>query len=207
MIKASHHRVIYPLFCHLTRWLIKKHFHSTQLVGSFHDRGLPLLVLANHTSWWDGFWILHHNLKRWHRRFFFMMLEEQLQKHWYFRFTGGFSVKRNSRSTFDSIQYAAEILNDSRNLLLLFPQGQLHSIYDRDFEFQSGTSQIIHRCKNEIEILMVANLVDYYAHQRPTLYTYIETYQSDAKDIHSLQAAYSEFYQKSLTHHINRAVR
>ena len=207
MIKASHHRFIYPLFCHLTRRLMKWHFHSTQFVGSFHDRGLPLLVLANHTGWWDGFWILYHNLKYWNRRLFFMMLEEQLRKHWYFRHAGGFSVKRNSRSAFESIQYAAEILQDNRNMLLLFPQGELHSIYDHDFIFQSGTSQIIERCKNEIQILMVANLVDFYAHRRPTLYTHIETYQSDAKDIHSLQEAYREFYQKTLTHHINSAER
>ncbi len=207
MIKASHHRFIYPLFCLLTRRLVKKHFHNTNMIGSFHDRGLPLLILANHTGWWDGFWILHHNLKYWNRHFFFMILEEQLRKHWYFRYAGGFSVKRKSRSAIESIQYATEILQDNRNMLLLFPQGELHSIYDRDFVFQSGATQVIKKCTTEIQIVMVANLVDYYAHPRPSLYTYIEEYPLNALDVQPLEAAYCVFYEKTVKQHINNAER
>lgn len=207
MIKASHHFLIYPLFCLLTRWLVHLHFHKTYQEGTFNDKGLPLLIIANHTGWWDGFWILYLNIKRWKRRFFFMMLEEQLLKHWYFSRTGGFSVKRHSRSVLESIQYAVKILKDKQNMLLLFPQGQLHSMYDRCFEFQAGVGHILRQCTTEVQILMVVNLVDYHAHRRPSLHSYVEEYSSKVMDCKSLQQAYQQFYNTAIEHHINTTQR
>lgn len=117
MIRAKHHNVMYPFFKWLTRFLLKRNFHALQIEGPFHDNGRSVLVVANHISWWDGFWVEYLNQKIIHRRFHFMMLEEQLKKHWYFQYTGGFSVNRNSREIVESIDYAVELLNKDDNLV------------------------------------------------------------------------------------------
>jgi len=92
MIKAKHHIIINTIFNWLTSFLLKRNFNSLQINSDFADNGNPILIIANHISWWDGFWILYLNKKVIHRKFHFMMLEEYLKKHWYFQYIGGFSV-------------------------------------------------------------------------------------------------------------------
>ena len=67
------------------------------LLVDFNDRNLPVLLISNHISWWDGFWAMYINLKVLKRKFHFMMLEEQLRKYWFFNYTGGFSVNKKSK--------------------------------------------------------------------------------------------------------------
>ena len=98
MIKARHHILLYPFF----RWYVlkkmKRHFANCEIIGEVPESGKPMLCVANHMSWWDGIWVFYVNEKKFQRRFHFMMLEEQLKKNWFFKYTGGFSVKKSSKS-------------------------------------------------------------------------------------------------------------
>ena len=69
MIKAKHHFVIYPLFKWLTRLLVKRNFKKIVVEGKFEDNGNSILVIANHISWWDGFWAEYLNIRVFHRKF------------------------------------------------------------------------------------------------------------------------------------------
>ncbi len=195
MITAKHHRVIYPLFQGLSHHLMRRHFHQMQIEGRFKDNGKAILVLANHSSWWDGFWLMQLNLKRLKRRFHFMMQEEQLKKHWYFRYTGGYSIQKKSRTALDSLQYTSELLQEQNNMVLLFPQGAIHSLYADVVTFASGTNRILHSLPPDTQILFVVNLPDYFAHKKPVLFTYLQHYL--AKDLQHDQAevAYQAFFQ------------
>ncbi len=82
--KATHHQVIYPFFQMYTRWKIWRNFHGVIITGEYHEKDLPILLITNHISWWDGFWADYINMKLFHRKFYFMMLEEQLLKHMFF---------------------------------------------------------------------------------------------------------------------------
>ena len=77
--KASHHRVIYPFLQLYSLWKIKINFHRVFVSGDFEEKGLPVLLISNHISWWDGFWVVYLNIKLFHRKFYFMMLEEELR--------------------------------------------------------------------------------------------------------------------------------
>jgi 1-acyl-sn-glycerol-3-phosphate acyltransferase len=201
MIRAKHHIVIYPLFKWLTGFLLRRNFNSIHIEGSYHDNKNPILLIANHISWWDGFWIMYLNLKILHRKFHFMMLEQQLKKHWYFQYSGAYSVKKKSRSIIQSLRYTNKLLQDSRNMVFLFPQGKIHSLYNNSIKFEKGVQKIIDHTMDEVQIVYVANLIDYFSHSKPNLFIYMKAYL--AKDLKGnlAEAKYKRFFDGVLCQH------
>jgi len=199
MIQAKHHIIIHPMFKWLTAFLLRRTFSSIHIDGNFKDNGKPILVIANHISWWDGFWMMHLNLKVLHRKFHFMMLEEQLKKHWYFQYTGAFSVKKKSQSIIESLHYTEKLLCKPDNMVFLFPQGKINSLYNNTIHFESGVQRIIEQAKDDLQVLFVANLLDYLSDSKPNLFMYIKGYL--AKDLKGKLAEnkYNNFYDKVLS--------
>lgn len=200
IIKAKHHFVIHPIFKLFSRVMINKHFAQIEVVGNFHvssDRSI--LLLSNHSSWWDGFWQLYLNMQVFKKKFHFMMLEEQLKKHWYFNYTGGYSVKKSARSIVETIQYSAELLSHPDNLVLIFPQGKVESIHKHTFEFEKGAEKIIERVeRSNVQIVFLVNSIDYFINKRPILYHYITEYKEAATDYLSLEKSYNVFFKESI---------
>lgn len=200
MIKAKHHIVIYPIFKGLTRFLLRKKFNSTNIEGNFCDNGSAVLVIANHISWWDGFWLMHLNLKILHRRFHFMMLEGQLKKHWYFQYSGAYSVRKNSRSIIESLMYTSDILKNSENMVFMFPQGEIKSLYNNSIRFEKGVKKIIEQCADDVQVLFVANLVDYFSDSKPNLYMYLKSHTVKQLKEKAVESEYNTFYNNALIH-------
>jgi hypothetical protein len=111
MLKASHHCLIYPFFSPIYAFVDETEFSFGKHYSDkfFFVGNLPLLMIANHISWWDGFWAMYLNLKVFHKKFYFMMLEDQLLKFRFFQWTGGFSIKKKSREMIESLTYASKI--------------------------------------------------------------------------------------------------
>lgn len=198
MIKAKHHMVIYPLFKWLTMFLIRRHFHNIVLKGEYTVKEKPLIIIANHVSWWDGFWIMYLNLKLLHKRFHFMMLEVQLRKHWYFQYSGAYSVQRRSRSIIESLDYTVELLKDSKNMVFVFPQGMISSMYNDHIKFERGVERIIKQAPDNLDVLFVANFVDFFSEPKPSLFMYISSYSAGNMNEISIESAYTAFYMEAL---------
>lgn len=196
MIKARHHTVIYPLFQNLTRWLMSRNFSDVKLIGDVPKEG-SVLVLANHISWWDGFWMMYLNLHKLKRKFHFMMLEEQLKKHWYFRYTGAYSVKKHSREALESINYTLGILAEDGNMVFVFPQGKIHSMHQHEIHFEQGVKRIVKKAEDKVQVLFVANFVDYLSEAKPQLYIYTEYYSVRVVD-EEIEKCYQQFYKRCL---------
>lgn len=207
IIKAKHHFFIYPFFQHYTLRQLRKKFHSVKIIGEFDEKKQPVLIIANHMSWWDGFFLMYLNLKRLHRKFHFMMLEEQLRKHWYFNYAGGYSVRKNSKIIFKTLKYTAELLEDKNNMIFIFPQGEIRSMHEQTLTFESGVERIIQYCNNDVHILFVANLIEYFSNPKPTLFIHIQTYDGTDYTTKYLQNAYNNFYKKAIDYQINEEVR
>jgi len=200
MLKAEHHCLIYPFFRQYTLLLMKRNFHSVNIIriNSFRNENLPVLMIANHISWWDGFWAMYLNLKVFQKKFYFMMLEEQLLKYRFFQWTGGFSIKKKSREMIESLHYAAKILDDPDNLLLIFPEGKLQSLYNPFHVFEKGIERIVQDHQDNFQTVFVANFIDYLSHKKPDLYMYVCEYQGNGFSHSELQEAYNVFYGKCL---------
>jgi len=205
IIKARHHWFIYPFFKFYATYKIWRHFNSVSISEGFTERGLPVLLLCNHVSWWDGFWVMYANLKVFHRKFHFMMLEEQLRKYSFFINTGGYSVKKGSRSVIESINYTIELLTVNKNLVMLFPQGKITSLYDQSFHFEKGVERILKVVNGKVQIIFLANLVDYLSKEKPSLSIYLQEWKRSDNDIEKIQEDYNHFFEGCVAANINKA--
>nr|WP_319269082.1 1-acyl-sn-glycerol-3-phosphate acyltransferase [uncultured Draconibacterium sp.] len=176
---------------------MKRHFQSFTINGAIQDKSLPILLICNHVSWWDGIWTLYTNQQLFKRKYHFMMLEEELRKNWFFQYTGGFSITKQSKSIFETFDYTAKLLSDAQNLVLLFPQGNIKSIYQNQFEFEKGIEKILQRTKNEIQIIFQANLIDYFADAKPNAFFFLQQY-TGAYELKKLETAYNIFYKQCM---------
>jgi len=201
IIKAKHHRIIFPMFQYLGRTLIRYNFNSVYIHGDFIDNQKALLVIANHMSWWDGFWVELLNHKIFHRKFHFMMLEEQLKKHWYFQYTGGYSVKKKSRSAIESINFTLELLERPQNMVLMFPQGKIHSMHVDYIKFEKGIEKIIQKSPHDTQVIFVVNLVDYFSNKKPNLYMYFKSFLANDLKKSDIENKYNVFYNETLNQH------
>ena len=197
MLKSRHHFIVYPFFQHYTRYLLKTRYHTVSIENHFADNGNAVLLIGNHVGWWDGFWAMYLNLKVLKRKFHFMMLEEQLLRYRFFNYTGAFSVNKGSRSVVESIRYASELLNDSKNMLLMYPQGRLHSMYEHHFQFEKGIERMLKNRERKVQVVFSANLVDCFTEPKPSLSIYTENYEG-AFTVEALEQAYNDFYARCL---------
>lgn len=204
MIKAKHHVVIYPLFKGLSRFLLKRTFNSLQLEGILTDVGGSVLLIANHISWWDGFWVEYLNQRVFKRVFHFMMLEEQLKKHWYFRFTGGYSVKIKSRDVLKSLAYTIQLLSHRSNMVLMFPQGKIHSGHTAIVHFEKGIQAVVDGCPDTTQVVFLANFTDYFSDPKPNLCMYAQQCSASELKHKSIEEAYNRHYTSALNTHQKR---
>jgi 1-acyl-sn-glycerol-3-phosphate acyltransferase len=200
--RASHHIFLYPFFQFYSVWKTKRNFHRVYLNGAFIDKNLPVLLISNHFSWWDGFWAVYLNEKVFHRVFHFMMLEEKLKKNMFFNKTGGFSVKKGSKSVIETIDYTAQLLSDKKNLVLIFPQGEIRSMHTSEILFEKGIEHIIKKINSRIHLVFLVNIVDYFSSPKPGLYMYLREYQGDDFTTEALQKEYNRFYSESITENL-----
>lgn len=167
--------------------MLRKHFHQVYAEIESCQAEKSVLLIGNHFSWWDGFIGNYLCYKYYKKKFHVMMLKEQLAKRMFLNKAGAFSVEKSSRSAVESILYSAEILSGKNNLLMMFPQGSIESLYHRDFQFARGIEKILEKCDPRPEIVFNINLVDYFSRASPTLYIRTSSYQGDlsAKEIES----------------------
>jgi 1-acyl-sn-glycerol-3-phosphate acyltransferase len=196
MIKSSHSLWGRLFFNNYARIKLNKQFQNIHFVGSIEDNGLPTLIISNHFSWWDGFIQIMLNKKILQRQFHVMMLEEQLRKFMLLTKYGAFSVQKNSRSIIESLNYSIDLLNDSKNLLLLFPQGEIQSLYTDEFKFETGLQYILSNKKTDIQLIFNINLIDYFSDKRPSLTIYFKKYELTKSDkLQDIEADFNHFAQ------------
>ncbi len=168
----------FPLRGMIVRCLIysslRKHFDrvffrmATPLTAE--QRLLPIIICANHSSWWDGYVAAlverHLGLDA-----YLMMEEPQLRRYFFFRWAGCFSVDRhNARSAIKTIQYAASLLKGHPGRFVwLFPQGKIVPNDHRPLIFFSGAAHIAKAAAPAL-LYPVATRIEYMAEQYPNLY-------------------------------------
>lgn len=208
IIKAKHHFVIHPIFKLFSRVMINSHFSHVEVMGNVDvSSNRSILLISNHSSWWDGFWQLNLNSKVFKKKFHFMMLEEQLRKHWYFNYTGGFSVKKSARSAVETIQYSAGLLSHPHNLVLMFPQGKVESIHKHTLTFEKGVEKILERTNREyVQIVFLVNSIDDFINRKPVLHHYITEYNGENIHYGELEKSYNAFFANCIKQQTDKTV-
>lgn len=205
IVKSKHHFIVYPYFRFYTIVKIWMNFQRVVISGEFKDKKLPLLIISNHMSWWDGIWVMYLNIKLLKRKFHFMMLEEQIGKFPILNKVGGYSVRKRSRTIIETLNYTNELLSDKKNLVLLFPQGEIQSLYTRKIKFGKGLERILKDNAGKIQIIFLANLIDYFSKEKPTLYIYLKEYTEPESSMEITEKEYNSFYSACISENINKS--
>jgi hypothetical protein len=176
MIKARHSRWAQSLFHRYIMRLMQHHFHAFHLLGEVPvwPDNAHLLVLPNHCSWWDGFFIHLLNTRVWHRRPYLMMLEEQLEQHRFFARLGVFSVRSDGfAAARQSLCYIRQVMAEqppAEIFLALFPQGELRPDFIRPLGYKPGILWLVKQAESPVVVVQLAIRIEFLEQQRPDVF-------------------------------------
>jgi hypothetical protein len=173
LIPANHARWADILFSAYLRRLMQRSFHSLRLLGALPQLtvGLPVVLIPNHSTWWDGFFVYLLNKELLHRRLYLMMLAEQLSRFRFFRRVGAFGIiPGQRRSVVETLRYSSSLLQDPGNLLCMFPQGELRPYGVRPLGFEPGLKRILALSGARASLQMLAMRAEFRGDQLPEVY-------------------------------------
>lgn len=157
MIKANHEKPAEWIFREYVLNLLKHHFSNFFTLNQPNslDPDLPLILLPNHSTWWDGFFFYLINHHFFQRKIYLMMLEEQLKKNPFFKYVGAYSINPETLSGVkESIHYTLDLLNEQHEtpkIFCIFPQGELLP-WASPVTYQKGIAFILKRIEIPVQI-------------------------------------------------------
>ncbi|WNJ18498.1 1-acyl-sn-glycerol-3-phosphate acyltransferase [Pontibacter sp. G13] len=162
------------------------------------DTEQAILMIGNHISWWDGFWPLALNEAKFHKNYHVMMLERELSKRPFMRRGGAFSIHPGTRGIVESFDYAAKLLQAPENLVLMYPQGAIHSLYEQQITFHPGLKRLL-RHSPGFQLIGFVATVDYFSQPKPQVHLYLKRFDhTEIQDLPTLNNAYQDFFDSSL---------
>ena len=128
-----------------------------------------------------------------------MILEETSRREPFVKYAGAFSVSKNTKDILSSIDYAAKLLDDPNNLVLIFPQGQLYPNFTTHIHFEKGVQRIINQAQGKFQLVFAAAFIQYFKHIKPTATVYLKTESViyAGKSINELQSAFQQHFDAS----------
>lgn len=129
---------------------------------------LPVLYLANHSSWWDGLIIFLLTEKASELDHYMMMEEKQLKQYAFFRKLGAFPVqKKNLKSVKQALMTAKENMQ-AGGAVWLFPQGKIMHQDMRPLELEGGASFLVRQFE-QVVVKPVTLHYTFNQFQKPTV--------------------------------------
>jgi 1-acyl-sn-glycerol-3-phosphate acyltransferase len=204
MIPQRRNKFVHKLFMPYLAYRLRKAFNILH-----HDEveimpGHSILLLCNHFSWWDGFWagqLAHTYL---HRDFYIMMQEDHIKKRMFFNLLGGFSINRESKEVVKSLQYAAELLGNPKNLVTVFPQGGLVSNHAEEINIERGIDYIVKKINGDCQIIYYSAFVEYFESLKPSVYFHFLNCGTNHNfDYEKVKALINGHHKKALKEQVN----
>ena len=199
MIYNKKNSVINWFIHNYVKWIVKRHFQEIIFNSLTVDNNKSILLIANHFSFWDGLILYCLNEKLLKKKFHVMVEKETVYMLNYLKFAGAFSITKNSRDVIESLNYAAALLNDPQNLVLIFPQGRLFSNYVNDVHFDKGILRIVQKAKGNFQLVFASTFVQYFKHKKPSATVYLknDVTSYSGSSIIELKEAYQQHYSSS----------
>jgi 1-acyl-sn-glycerol-3-phosphate acyltransferase len=191
MIKANPTRWAKFIFHIYVMRLMKRHFHAFHLLGNLPqpDSELPLLLIPNHSTWWDGFFVYLLNEEILKREIYLMMLDRQLAKYKFFARIGAFGITPGDKENVqESLNYTVALLQKKNVMITMFPQGILLPWGKRPLNYKKGIESIIQLHNKPINILPLAIRAEYGGEQRAEVFfQFGENIVVDTESFHGIK--------------------
>jgi 1-acyl-sn-glycerol-3-phosphate acyltransferase len=142
-------RRMLAFFSSYLHWYIGRHFHALRLANAsrFPNPTGPLIIYANHASWWDPLACMvlsRHLLPDAHH--YGPMDAAALQHYGILRKLGFFPVENGTpRGAAQFLRAAREILSTPNSVLWLTPEGRFTDVRTRPAVFRPGLAALVAR--------------------------------------------------------------
>jgi 1-acyl-sn-glycerol-3-phosphate acyltransferase len=195
MIYPQNNRLIYGFFQRYIPRIIRRNFKEVNFNSVEIDQNKSVLLLANHFSWWDAFLLYFVFAKLTGKKLHVMVLEDTMKKQWFFKYIGAFSVNKTPHGVINALNYAAQLLNDPQNLVLIFPQGKLCSNFVNEVQFEKGVMKIMDQAAGRFQLIYAAAFVENLQYEKPMANVYLSIpVNCTFENIEALTQSYQQHY-------------
>jgi hypothetical protein len=189
-------------------WFFRRRFNKMIINDIEIKPSHSYLLMCNHFGFLDGFFAIYLcfkfiNKKQKVKGLYTMSVKKQMEKNWWLKYTGSFSVEPGTRSVDETLNYAASLLNQPGNILLYFPQGNLESINIRYIEFKDGIYEIVRRIKGDCQLIWSSNLIEYFESTKPSTYfNLLDCGTNHEFDFEALKEKVNEHHLQSMKNNV-----
>ena len=179
MIKTKHSQAAHLIFKTYLKRLFRKHFHSLRLLCEIPEiaDNHSVLVLANHSTWWDGFFFYLFNHYTFRRTPYVMMLESQLLENYFFRRVGAYSINpERALENLISLKYTVTLCHSPAHpVICIFPQGELLP-WDADgLAYKRGIEILLKKINKPVHLCQTGFRCEFTEHQFPDVFIDLKT--------------------------------
>lgn len=173
MIEAKHNKLLRRIFNRYIKYQFKKYFNNFYVVDevpTFYDEK-SILILPNHFSWWDGFFVdlIYRSFFN-DYKIYMMVLEETIKRYWFFNKIGAFTINQNNtKDIISSFRYASMLLSKKKNLVVIFPQGELQS-YSTNIQLKPGVIDLILKRNSDFHLIFLGMKIEFSNQKKPEVY-------------------------------------
>lgn len=170
MTKSEKSPFFDALFWRYIRRSLRRHFNSINVAFEEPLPEGPFLFIANHHTWWDGFFIYALNRLQLRHDVHVMMGEEQFRRFSFFQKLGVFSIRQSSLADVRAaFVYSVKVLHSSpRASLWIFPTGEM-TPFGKEPSYKDGFARIAAQAGNA-SVVPVAFRIEYGKKQLPDAY-------------------------------------
>jgi hypothetical protein len=137
MIVARKKWLVTPCIGAYVGWKVRAAFRGVWLRGTLPEGPAPLVVYANHGSFWDGF-VAHQLCRAGGWDGYCMMEERMLARYPFLASRGAFSIRHDPRAAFETLRYARRLLAEPRRAVFVFPEGELRPVPTLPLHLERG---------------------------------------------------------------------
>lgn len=198
--------LIFQFYSWYISYILKKDFSNFSYNDLSIKEDQAILLLANRFSWWDGFMLFQLNKRVFKKQFHALVTTEDYEKLNYLKYFGAFAPEKKGKDVVETLMYAGSLLNDARNLVLIFPQGKIKSAHVDAIAFEKGVMQIVNASKKKFQMVFSVILIDYFNNKKPQAKAYLTTWQAEEYvSLQLLKSEYNKHYDNAILKQTQKA--
>jgi 1-acyl-sn-glycerol-3-phosphate acyltransferase len=199
MIKANiNHPLRRLFFLPFIRVIFKIYFKGFIIKNRIDlDSNKSVLLFCNHFSWWDGFFQILLSEKIYNKKVHILMLESELKKRKFLTYLGMFGIGQNPRDVKETADYIANLLKDSRNLVMICPQGAMESNHKIEPEWKLTFLDTPKRYNLNTNLICSFIFPEYLQFYKPSLYVYNYLIDNAILSKEEISFQLSKFYSEA----------